>query len=93
MIADKIRSNKAKSEPKVELVTYLDNFESRKQLTVEQIEERLENPVVLKSFGEVIMENERYLVVRHLQPPKFDFILKSCVISRETYSKVNNEGD
>ena len=50
LIADKMRTHKGKLEPKVELITYLDNWESRKQLTDEEIQERLESPVILAIF-------------------------------------------
>jgi len=72
-------------------VQYFDHFSNENiRLTIEEIKQKLNQPIILQSFGKLIEENERYLVIQNLFPLKIDFIVKSCVLSQKKYVEIED---
>lgn len=94
MISPQIEFHQKKLEVKSELtfVEYIDHFENGNlTLSKKEIKEKVENPITLKSFGHIVHENERFLVIENFYPRKIDFIFKPAIISQESYSKVEKK--
>ncbi|MHA1279589.1 MAG: hypothetical protein ACTSQI_14250 [Candidatus Helarchaeota archaeon] len=70
-------------------VEYLDHWENKNiRLTDVEIRKKLEHPIILKSFGTIRYEDDRYLVVDNFSPPKVDFILKSAIVSQKFFREI-----
>lgn len=67
-------------------VVYIDHWENGNlRLNIEEIKKKIENPITLKTLGEVIFESEKFLVVENFYPKKLDFIFKKAIILRKSF--------
>ena len=89
MINSKLKSDqKSLENDKLVYVRYADHFFNGSRLTIDEIIGKTKNGIILKSFGTILYENEKYLVLENVHEQRIDFILRSAIISQEIYSKV-----
>ena len=78
----KVNSN---SSPIFYLITYYDHYKNSTPLSNDQIIENLKNPVILKSFGTFLYENDEYIVIKSLTSEEKYFIYKSSIKEKVRY--------
>ncbi|MHA1310458.1 MAG: hypothetical protein ACTSQO_05950 [Candidatus Helarchaeota archaeon] len=52
---------------------------------LKEIRGKIKNSITLKRLGQIKEENNKFLMAKHLQPRKYDFIFKIAIRTQEIY--------